>query len=44
MIERIHKHFFGRVRIGFGWGTLLTNDFRGSGPTAASIPSRSSAR
>ncbi len=27
-IERIHHHFHGRVRIGYGWGTLLTNDFR----------------
>jgi nicotinate phosphoribosyltransferase len=31
-IERIHRHFLGRVRIGYGWGTLLTNDFRGLGP------------
>ena len=30
-IERIHRHFHGRVRIGYGWGTLLTNDFRGLG-------------
>ncbi len=29
MICRIHKHFHGRIRIGYGWGTLLTNDFRG---------------
>jgi nicotinate phosphoribosyltransferase len=28
-IEAIHRHFVGRVRFGFGWGTLLTNDFRG---------------
>lgn len=28
-IERIHRHFAGRMRIGYGWGTLLTNDFRG---------------
>ena len=28
MIERLHRHFSGRLRIGFGWGTLLTNDFR----------------
>jgi nicotinate phosphoribosyltransferase len=28
-IERIHAHFHGRLRIGYGWGTLLTNDFRG---------------
>ena len=31
-IERIHGHFSGRMRIGFGWGTLLTNDFRGLAP------------
>ncbi len=31
-IERLHQHFYGRLRIGFGWGTLLTNDFRGLGP------------
>jgi nicotinate phosphoribosyltransferase len=28
-ITRIHRTFAGRMRIGFGWGTLLTNDFRG---------------
>ena len=27
-IERLHAHFHGRVKLGFGWGTLLTNDFR----------------
>ncbi len=31
-IERIHAHFHGRMRIGYGWGTLLTNDFRGLDP------------
>jgi len=31
-IERIHRHFAGRLRTGFGWGTLLTNDFRGLAP------------
>lgn len=31
-IEQIHAHFKGRARIGFGWGTLLTNDFRGFVP------------
>ncbi len=31
-IERLHGHFQGRVRLGFGWGTLLTNDFRGLVP------------
>ena len=25
------RHFHGRMRIGYGWGTLLTNDFRGLG-------------
>jgi len=28
-IERVYRHFQGRMRLGFGWGTLLTNDFRG---------------
>ncbi|MBU2959712.1 nicotinate phosphoribosyltransferase [Citreicella sp. C3M06] len=28
MIE-LHARFHGRVRVSFGWGTLLTNDFRG---------------
>jgi nicotinate phosphoribosyltransferase len=28
-IETLHGRFHGRVRLGFGWGTLLTNDFRG---------------
>jgi nicotinate phosphoribosyltransferase len=28
-ICEIHRRFHGRVRLGFGWGTLLTNDFRG---------------
>jgi nicotinate phosphoribosyltransferase len=28
-VEKLYKHFSGRMRIGFGWGTLLTNDFRG---------------
>ncbi|WP_019903323.1 nicotinate phosphoribosyltransferase [Methylobacterium sp. 77] len=31
-IEAIHTHFHGRMRIGYGWGTLLTNDFRGLVP------------
>ena len=30
-IEALHRRFDGRVRLGFGWGTLLTNDFRGLG-------------
>ena len=32
LIEGLHKHFHGRVRIGYGWGTLLTNDFRELAP------------
>lgn len=31
-IERLHAEFAGRVRVSFGWGTLLTNDFRGLAP------------
>ncbi|PIE06861.1 MAG: nicotinate phosphoribosyltransferase [Rhodobacterales bacterium] len=28
-IAELHEKFAGRVRTSFGWGTLLTNDFRG---------------
>ncbi len=28
-IETLHRQFAGRTRVSFGWGTLLTNDFRG---------------
>jgi len=28
-IESLHQQFHGRVRASFGWGTMLTNDFRG---------------
>ncbi|WP_424929088.1 nicotinate phosphoribosyltransferase [Amaricoccus tamworthensis] len=31
-IQELHSRFHGRVRLGFGWGTLLTNDFRGLAP------------
>ena len=31
-IERAWRHFSGRVRLGFGWGTLLTNDMRDCAP------------
>ncbi len=37
-IEQIHRHFHGRVRIGYGWGTLLTNDFRSLGTDAGLDP------
>jgi nicotinate phosphoribosyltransferase len=30
----VHSHFAGRVRLGFGWGTMLTNDFLGCDPVA----------
>ncbi|MDP5326059.1 MAG: nicotinate phosphoribosyltransferase [Paracoccaceae bacterium] len=29
MIESLQARFGGRVKVSFGWGTLLTNDFRG---------------
>jgi nicotinate phosphoribosyltransferase len=35
-IELIHRHFRGRVRMSFGWGTNLTNDFRGCDPDGGS--------
>ena len=31
-ILELHAQFAGRVRVSFGWGTLLTNDFRGLTP------------
>jgi nicotinate phosphoribosyltransferase len=31
-IEATYRHFDGRVRTSFGWGTNLTNDFRGCDP------------
>ena len=31
-IERAHQRFSGRVRLSFGWGTHLTNDFRECAP------------
>ncbi|GAA3716720.1 nicotinate phosphoribosyltransferase [Sphingomonas cynarae] len=31
-IEATYRHFDGRVRTSFGWGTNLTNDFRGCAP------------
>jgi nicotinate phosphoribosyltransferase len=31
-IPAVHEHFHGRVRVGFGWGTNLTNDFLGCHP------------
>jgi len=31
-IEQTYRHFHGRVRMSYGWGTNLTNDFRGCDP------------
>lgn len=31
-IETLYARFHGRVKVSFGWGTLLTNDFRGLVP------------
>jgi nicotinate phosphoribosyltransferase len=31
-IEESFRHFSGRVRVSYGWGTNLTNDFRGCAP------------
>ncbi|MFV0299711.1 MAG: nicotinate phosphoribosyltransferase [Paracoccus sp. (in: a-proteobacteria)] len=31
-IFELHRQFHGRVKVSFGWGTLLTNDFRGLVP------------
>ena len=28
-IEALHRQFHGRVKVSFGWGTMLTNDFKG---------------
>lgn len=37
-IIELHKQFEGRVRVSFGWGTLLTNDFRGLVPDGGLDP------
>ena len=37
-IESLHRYFAGRVKVAFGWGTLLTNDFRGLCPADALAP------
>ena len=31
-IEELHRQFLGRVKVSFGWGTMLTNDFNGLVP------------
>ncbi|MCB2128033.1 MAG: nicotinate phosphoribosyltransferase [Rhodobacteraceae bacterium] len=37
-IEELHSRFAGRAKVSFGWGTLLTNDFRGLVPDDALAP------
>lgn len=37
-IVELHNQFSGRARISFGWGTLLTNDFRGLSPNDGLAP------
>ncbi|MBP6736467.1 MAG: nicotinate phosphoribosyltransferase, partial [Rhodobacteraceae bacterium] len=37
-IEALHTRFSGRVKVSFGWGTLLTNDFRGLVPSDGLAP------
>ncbi len=37
-IMELHTQFAGKVSISFGWGTLLTNDFRGLVPDDALAP------
>ncbi|TFI56663.1 nicotinate phosphoribosyltransferase [Sphingomonas parva] len=34
-IVDVHRHFHDRVRVGIGWGTMLTNDFIGCHPADA---------
>jgi nicotinate phosphoribosyltransferase len=37
-IRELHTQFAGKVKASFGWGTLLTNDFRGLVPGDALAP------
>ncbi|MFC3612702.1 nicotinate phosphoribosyltransferase [Lutimaribacter marinistellae] len=37
-IIELHTQFAGRTKVSFGWGTLLTNDFRGLVPNDALAP------
>ncbi|MEJ6396312.1 nicotinate phosphoribosyltransferase [Yoonia sp. 208BN28-4] len=37
-IVTLQKQFAGRVRVSFGWGTMLTNDFKGLAPDDALAP------
>lgn len=37
-IAELQQQFHGRVKVSFGWGTLLTNDFRGLTPDDSLAP------
>jgi nicotinate phosphoribosyltransferase len=37
-IEELYRQFAGRVKVSFGWGTMLTNDFRGLADQDALAP------
>ncbi|MEM6891053.1 MAG: nicotinate phosphoribosyltransferase [Pseudomonadota bacterium] len=37
-IRSLHRKFGDRTNVSFGWGTLLTNDFRGLAPSNALAP------
>ncbi|OIQ44311.1 MAG: nicotinate phosphoribosyltransferase [Roseobacter sp. MedPE-SW] len=37
-IAELHRQFAGRTKVSFGWGTLLTNDFRGLVPDDGLAP------
>jgi nicotinate phosphoribosyltransferase len=37
-IVELHQQFLGRVKVSFGWGTMLTNDFRGLTESDALAP------
>ncbi|GLS85989.1 nicotinate phosphoribosyltransferase [Cypionkella aquatica] len=37
-IVELHNQFRGRVKVSFGWGTMLTNDFRGLAPDDGLAP------
>ena len=37
-IAELHAQFVGRVKVSFGWGTMLTNDFRGLAPNDGLAP------
>ncbi|MCX8953524.1 nicotinate phosphoribosyltransferase [Ruegeria sp. NA] len=37
-IQELHAHFADRTKVSFGWGTLLTNDFRGLVPNDSLAP------